>query len=121
MILTAPAGLLLFQYKRSRFGEGGNALGASLLRQRVSALTGQLAVGERLLPGLGQGNEGEGAETELTAAATDDEALNPAAGSGGLDEEVQSVPIGVFSRRRGAKERGREGLLGMASGGLHAR
>ena len=43
------------------------------------------------------------AESELTAAATDDEALNPASGSAGLDEEVQSVPIGVSSGRSGGK------------------
>ena len=83
VIPTAPAGLLLFQHKRSRFGKGRNALGAALLGERVSAFTGQLAVGEGLLPGLGQGNEGEGAESELTAASTDDEALNPATGSVG--------------------------------------
>ena len=60
--------------------------------------------GERLLPGLGQGNEGNAAETELTAAASDEEALNPAAGAAGLDEEVQSVSIGVSTWRSGADE-----------------
>ena len=55
-----------------------------LLQKRVPALAGELAVGDGHLPGLGQGDQGEGAESELTAAATDDEALNPAPGSGRL-------------------------------------
>ena len=62
-----------------------------------------------------KGNEGNAAESELTAAASDQEALNPAAGSAGLDEQVQSVSIGVSAGRSGADEGSREGLLGMAA------
>ena len=110
-----PAVPLLLQHTHGGFGEGGDTLGPSFLCKRVSALAGELAVGERLLPGLGQGNEGNAAETELTAAASDEEALNPASGTAGLDEEVQSVPIGVSAGRSGANEGRREGLLGMAA------
>ena len=67
---------------------------------------------ERLLPGLGQGDQGDAAETELPATATDDEPLNPTAGSAGLDEEVQSVSIGVSPGGSGAQEGGREGVAG---------
>ena len=81
----------------------------SLLGERVPALAGELAVDERLLPGLGQRDQGEAAESELTAAAADQEALNPAAGSAGLDKEVQSVSIGVSSGRSGAQEGGPRG------------
>ena len=84
---VAPASPLLFQYTGSSFGEGEDTLGAALLPKWVPALAGQLAVGERLLSGLGQRDQGEAAESDLTAAATDDEALNPAAGSAGLDGE----------------------------------
>ena len=115
---VAPAALLLFQRTGSSFGEGGDALGAALLGERIPALAGELAVRERLLPGLGQGDQGEAAESELTAAATDDEALNPAAGSARLDKEVEAIPVGVSSGRGGAEERGRKGLLGMAALGL---
>ena len=114
----APAGPLLFQHTGGSFGEGGDALAAALLGERVSALAGELAVRQRLLPGLGQGDQGEAAESKLTAAATDDEALNPAAGTGRLDEEVEAIAVGVSSGRGGAEERGRKGLLGMAAGGL---
>ena len=86
-----------------------------ILGKRVPALAGELAVGERLLPCLGQGDERNAAETELTAAASDEEALNPAAGSAGLNEEVQSVSIGVSTGRSGTNEGRREGLLGMAA------
>ena len=115
---VAPAGLLLFQHTRGSFGEGGDTLGAALLKERVSALAGELAVDEGLLSGLGQGDQGEAAESELTAAATDDEALNPAAGSARLDEEVEAIAVSVSSGRGGAEERDRKGLLGMAAGGL---
>ena len=115
---AAPAVLLLFQHTRGGFGEGGDALGASLLGKGVPTLTGELAVDERLLPSLGQGDQGDAAETELTATATDDQALNPAACSAGLDEEVQSVSIGVSSGGSGAQEGGREGVVGVAAGRL---
>ena len=115
---AAPASPLLFQHTGGSFGEGGDALGAALLGKRVSALAGQLVVGQRFLPGLCQRDQGETAESQLTATATDDEPLNPAPGSAGLDEEVQSVSIGVSSRGSGAQEGGREGVLGVAAGGL---
>ena len=96
---VAPAGPLLFQHTGGGFGKGRYALGAALLRQRVPALAGKPAVGQRLFPGLGQRHQGEAAESELTAAAADDEALNPAPGSAGLDKEEQAVAVGVSSRR----------------------
>ena len=115
---VAPAGPLLFQHTGSSFGEGGDGLATSLLGEWVPALAGQLAVRERLLPGLGQGDQGEAAESDLTAAATDDKALNPAAGSARLDKEVEAIAVGVSSGRGGAEERGRKGLWGMAALGL---
>ena len=115
---VAPAGPLLFQHTHGGFGEGGDGLAASLLGERVPALAGELAVDERLLPGLDQRDQGKAAESELTATTADQEALNPAAGSAGLDEEVQSVSIGVSSGRSGADEGSREGLWGMAALGF---
>ena len=119
--LAAPAAPLLFQHTRSSFSEGGDALGAAFLGKGVPALASELTVGLRLLSGLGQGDQGEAAESELAPTATDDEPLNPAACSAGLDEEVQSVPIGVSSGRSGAEEGGREGIVGVAAGGLGSR
>ena len=115
---AAPAVPLLYQHTRGGLREGGDALCPSLVRQRVSTLTSKLAVNQRFLPGLGQGDQGDAAESELPATATDDEALNPAAGTAGLDEEVQSVAIGVPSGRSGAQEGGREGVAGVAAGGF---
>ena len=66
---AAPAVPLLLQHTRGSFGEGGDALGAAFLGKRISALTGELAVNQGLLPGLGQGDQGDAAETELTATA----------------------------------------------------
>ena len=65
---TPPAGPLLLQHARSGFGEGRDALGAALLGERVPALPGELAVGRRLFPDLGQRDQGKAAESKLTAA-----------------------------------------------------
>ena len=111
---AAPSGPLLLQHTHGSFGEGRDAFGTALLGERVPTLAGELAVGEGLLPGFGQGNEDNAAESELTAATSDEKALNPASGTAGLDEEVQSVSIGVSTGRSGANEGRREGLLGMA-------
>ena len=89
-----------------------------LVGQRVSAGPRQLAVGEGQFAGFGERDERGGAESEFAAAASDDEPLDPAAGAGGLHEEVQPVAVGVPSRRGGADEGGREGLVGMAPSAL---
>ena len=94
---TAPAGLLLLQHARSGFGEAGHALGAAFLCQRVTALAGQLAIGQCLFASLGERNQGATAESEFATSASDDETLNPAPGSGRLDEEVQPIAVSVSS------------------------
>ena len=113
----APAGPLPLHHAPGGFGEGGNALGAALLRQGIPARACQLAVGQGLVPGLGQRDQGGAAESELALAAPDEEALNPAPGAAGLDEQVQPVAVTVPSRRSRAHEGSREGLLGMAAFG----
>ena len=112
---AAPAAALLFEHAPRGLGEGRNTLGAAPVGQRVAAGAGELAVGERQLAGLGEGNERGDAESEFAAPAADDEPLNPAPGSRGLDEQVQAVTVGVPSGRGGTDEGGRERLLGMAS------
>ena len=81
-------------------------------------LAGQLAVGPRLLPCLGERDQGDAAEPEFSTPSANDEALDPAAGSGGLDVEVQPVAVGVSAGRSGADEGGRQGVVGMAALGL---
>ena len=49
---------------------------------------GELAVGARLLARLGERHQGDATEAELAAAAADEEPLDPAPRTGGLDEEV---------------------------------
>ena len=91
---TSPAGLLLFHNTRGGFGEAWHALRTTLLGKRVAALAGQLTVGQRLLPRLGERDQRDAAEPELAALAPDDQALNPDPGSARLDEAVR-----VSSRR----------------------
>ena len=114
----SPAGLLLFYHTRGGFGEARYALPTTLLGKRVAALAGQLTVGQRLFPGLGEGDQRNAAEPELASPAADDQALNPAPSSTRLDEEVQPVAVGVPPRRGRTHESGRQGLVWMAALGL---
>ena len=115
---TSPPGPLLLDHTSSGFGERGYATGAPLLGQRVAARAGELAVGQRLLAGLGQRDQGDAPESELALAAPNDEPLNPAPRSRRLHVEVQPVAVRVSSRRGGAHESGRQGLVGMTALGL---
>ena len=113
-----PAGPLLLDHSGGRVGKDGHALGAAPLDERVSTLAGELAVGHGLLAGLGERDEGDGAEAEFAAPAADDEALDPAAGARRLDVEVQAVAGDVVPRRCGSDQRGGEGVVGMAASTL---
>ena len=69
MLRGAPARPQLVVDLAGRLGEGGCRLGPPLLREGIAALPGQLAVGQRLLAGLGQRYQGDAAETELASSA----------------------------------------------------
>ena len=77
----------------------GTPCATTLLGKRVAALACQPAVGQRLLPGLGERDQRDAAEPELAAPAPDHQALNPAPGSARLDEEVQTIAVRVSSRQ----------------------
>ena len=64
------------------------------------------------------GGLGEGGNAKFAAASSDDDPLDPASRSGGLDEQVQAIAVSVSSGRRGTDEGGREGLGGMAPSAL---
>ena len=115
---AAPPGPLLLDHAPGGLGERGDAHGAPLLGHRVAARAGELAVGQRLLPRLGQRDQGHAAEPELALPTPDDEPLNPAPRSGLLDVEVEPVAIAVSAGRGRAHEGGREPLVGMAAPGL---
>ena len=115
---VAPSGALLLDDALSGLGEGGNARRTPLLGQRIAARAGKLAVGQRLLPRLGEQDQLGVAESELTLAAPDHEPLNPTPGSGLLDVKVETVAIAVPAGRCRAHEGGREPLVGMAALGL---
>ena len=70
------------------------------------------------LAGFSEGDEGDGAESELPSSSADDESLDPASGPGRLDGEVEAVAVGVSSWRGGTDEGGRESLVGMAASAL---
>ena len=113
--LIAPAGALLLHHPLGGFGEGGHVPRAASFDQGISPLAGQLAVGPRLLAGLGEGHQRHAAESEVAAPAADDEALDPAPGSARLDEEVQAVAVAVSARWGGADESGGKRVVRMAA------
>ena len=82
---AAPAALLLFGHAPSGVGEGGNTLDPTLFGQRVSAGSGELAVGERQFAGIGDRDEPGGAESEFAASSANGEPLDPASDAGRLD------------------------------------
>ena len=68
-----------------------------------------MATGRRMAPGspaAGGGDHGTVATVDAAAAFADDEPLDPAAGAGWLDEEVQAVAVFVSSWRGAADVRG---------------
>ena len=99
---------LLLQNALGGFRKARHAPGAAALGERISALTGQPAVGPRLLASLGERDQLSAAESKVAATAPNDEALNPTAGSARLNMEVESVAIAVSARRRRAHKRSRE-------------
>ena len=113
-----PPGPLLVDHRGRGLGEGGRPLDAAPVGEWVAARAGELPVGHGLLTGLGQRDEGDGAEAKFAAPAADDEALDPAAGAGRLDVEVEAVAVDVVPRRGGADEGGGEGVVGMAASAL---
>ena len=115
---ATPAAVLLFEYALGGFGERRHSLYAAFLGEGIAARTGQHAVGESLLAGLGERDERGGAESEFAAPTADDEPLDPASDPPRLDEQVQAVAVRVASGRCGTDEGGREGLVGVASSAL---
>ena len=115
---TPPPSPLLLDHAPSGFGERGYAQGAALLGQRVAARAGELTVGQRLLAGLGQRDQGEATEPELALAAPDHEPRDPAPRSRPPHVEVQAVAVAMPAGRGRAHEGGRQRVLGMAALGL---
>ena len=119
MLRVAPAGPHLRQNRLGGGGEGGHALEAALLGERIASGAGEPAVGEGLGAGLLERDEREAAEPEFTASAADDEPLYPAARPGRLDIEVQPVAVAVPAGLCDvADEGGRERVAGLPAAGL---
>ncbi|MCY3820072.1 MAG: hypothetical protein OXH52_12025 [Gammaproteobacteria bacterium] len=112
---AAPAGPLLFDDLGRGVGERRHALGAALFGQGIATLAGELAVGQRPLPRLGERYQGGATESEFTFPALDDEPLDPAPRPGGLDDEVEALPVTVPAGRGGTDEGGRQGLVGVTA------
>ena len=66
---ATPAAALLFEYALGGFGERRHSLYAAFLGEGIAARTGQHAVGESLLAGLGERDERGGAESEFAQLA----------------------------------------------------
>ena len=112
---VAPPGPLLFHDPLGGLGKCRHPLGAASLGERIAALAGQLPVGPRLLPGLGERDQSHASEPEVPPPPANHQPLDPASGSARLDEEVEPVAVAVSAGRGRAHERGRKRFVGMAT------
>ena len=119
VLRIAPAGLHLGPDLLGGGGEGRRALETALLGERVATGAGELAVGEGERAGLLERDEREAAEPEFAAASADGDPLDPTPAAGRLDVEVQALAVAIpAGRGDGADEGGREGVFGLARGGV---
>ena len=115
---AASAAALLFEDTSGGFGEGGTAWTRRLSARGSPPDRASTRLARACSQALASGDERGGAEPKLAELSADDEPLDPAAGAGGLDKQVQAVAVGVPSGRCGADEGGRERRVGMASSAL---
>ena len=113
MLGRAPSRPQLLPNLPGRLREGGQRLRPTLPGQRIASLAGQLPVRERLLSGFLQRHQGESAEPELSSAAADGEALDPAPAAGWPHIEIEALAVAIAPGvAHGADEGGREPVLG---------
>ena len=101
---AAPAAALLFEHALGRLDERSGRPRRGALRRGGRRRTGSLRLARAIFAGLGEGDERGGAEPEFAAPDADDDALDSASRSGWLDEQLEPVPVGVPSWRRGTDE-----------------
>ena len=89
----APAGVLALPDPLGGVREGGDAVGAAFLRQRVAAVAGHLTVGEGLGARFGERDEREAAESQFSPPALDHEPLDPIPRASGMNLDVKAVAI----------------------------
>ena len=119
MLGGAPARPQLLPDLPGRVREGGRRLDPPLLRQGIASLAGELPVGERLLAGFLQRDQGESTEPELGSAAADREALDPAPAARGPHIEIEALAVTIASGLAHVAHEGRrQGVVGMPSARL---
>ena len=113
---VAPAKPLLRQHHGGSLFERGEALGMTLLGQRIPARPRSLAVGERRLARLGQRHQRVAAEPEHAGPTPNDQSLHPPPGARRVHAQVQPVAVAVEAGRGGAHERGTQAMRQAARG-----
>ena len=67
----------------------------ALLGERVTAVASEFPEGERLLPSFGQGHKAVAAQADVSTLPVNDSAQQPWLCAAGINNEVQSVSVGV--------------------------
>ncbi len=94
-----PSGAMNGDGFSGSFLERGTALRLPFHGQGVAASARQLAVREGFLSGLGERNQGIAAQAERSGFAMNDQALQPAPSTVGINAKVQAISVAVETIR----------------------
>ncbi|BAU92610.1 thymidine phosphorylase [Methylorubrum populi] len=96
VLCVRPRSFVLAVDALDGLGEGRhNVLGFAALGQRVAALSCGLAIGQCPFACFGQRHEGSPTQADIAAATLHNEAQEPSFRTGRVDDEVETVPIGI--------------------------
>ncbi|KQO93864.1 hypothetical protein ASF33_13855 [Methylobacterium sp. Leaf92] len=96
VLFVRPRGFVLAVDALDGLGEGRhNVLRFAALGQRVASLSCGLTIGQCPFMSFGQRDEASSTQADIAAATLHDEAQEPAFRTGRIDDEVETVPIGI--------------------------
>jgi hypothetical protein len=61
----------------------------------IAALTGHFAVGQRPFARFGEGDQRKPSKTDIAPFAANNRAEDPALGSRGLNDKIETIPVGI--------------------------
>ena len=100
MFVVAPASLMLLKDLLGGCGEGRNwNLVFELLGDWVAAFTGHLTIAPGFLTRFAQRDQANAAQTNIAPPALDDCPQHPAPSTRRINDEVETVSIGITARR----------------------
>ena len=93
---TAPRRLPRLDDLLKELRDGRRSPFLTAMKQRVDALTLEAVILQNRLTGLGQGDDREGADTNIDPATVDDDPMEERTAAAGTNMEVQTHPIAIL-------------------------